>query len=329
MGNEVFANGREIACKSGSGKVIAAFPDVCFTPPDKVPPTPPGVPIPYPLTSMASDTDKGTKKVMISNKEVMKRDSSNFKKCAGDDAAQTAKKGMISSKLTGKVFFNSWSMDVKIEGKNVVRHLDITTSNHSSPNANAAVPQIFQDTNSTPSQIDPCASAANSADQADEFGPKKAKRTKDDGETVEYDTVPAGGLFVPSAGIPALPGVPQSGVRMMSHSSISARDIRPGTARGSMSGGQGGNIVCPGKKLPVRKAGHAEVKILEDILVGRYPGTLTRSAYKPKGTLYLTVKRKDVCCSCQKAIKCAEQQGIKVVYCNDNEGNPTRNDPDC
>lgn len=155
MGNDVFANGREIACKSGSGKVIAAFPDVCFTPPDKVPPTPPGIPIPYPLTSMASDTDKGTKKVMISDKEVMKRDSSNFKKCAGDDAAQTAKKGMISSELTGKVFFTSWSMDVKIEGKNVVRHLDTTTSNHSSPNANDAVPWPYVDS-STLASDHPC-----------------------------------------------------------------------------------------------------------------------------------------------------------------------------
>lgn len=145
MSNNVFANGREIACKSGSGKVIAAFPDVCFTPPDKVPPTPPGVPIPYPVTSMASDTNKGTKKVLISSKEAMKRDASNFKKCNGDNAAQTAKKGIISSKLTGKVYFTSWSMDVKIESKNVVRHLDTVTSNHSSPNANEAVPWPFVD----------------------------------------------------------------------------------------------------------------------------------------------------------------------------------------
>ncbi|MBN7821640.1 PAAR-like domain-containing protein [Bowmanella yangjiangensis] len=146
MSNNVFANGREIACKSGSGKVIAAFPDVCFTPPDKVPPTPPGVPIPYPLFSKAADTEKGSKKVTISGKEVMKRDSSDFKKCMGDEAAKTAKKGIINSKLTGKVYFTSWSMDVKVEGKNVVRHLDTTTSNHSSPNANAAVPCPYLDT---------------------------------------------------------------------------------------------------------------------------------------------------------------------------------------
>lgn len=40
MANEVFANGREIACKAGSGKTIAAFPDTCFTPPEN-PATPP------------------------------------------------------------------------------------------------------------------------------------------------------------------------------------------------------------------------------------------------------------------------------------------------
>ncbi|WP_102794759.1 PAAR-like domain-containing protein [Bowmanella denitrificans] len=140
MGNKVYANGREIACKAGSGKVIAAFPDVCFTPPDKVPPTPPGVPIPYPLFSKNADTTKGTKKVTIGGKEVMKRDDSNFKTCNGDEAGSTAKKGIINGKLTGKVYFTSWSMNVKVEGKNVVRHLDLTTSNHSSPNANAAVP---------------------------------------------------------------------------------------------------------------------------------------------------------------------------------------------
>src|SRR5690606_16904168 len=33
----------------------------------------------------------------------------------------------------------------KVEGKNVVRHLDMTTSNHASPMANAAVPWPYTD----------------------------------------------------------------------------------------------------------------------------------------------------------------------------------------
>ncbi len=130
MPNNVFANGREISCKKADGKSICAFPDVCFTPPDKVPPTPPGVPIPYPNTGFAKDTTKGSKTVKISGKEVMLKDKSHFKTSTGDEAGAAQKKGVLTSKTKGKVYFNSWSMDVKVEGENVVRHLDLTTHNH-------------------------------------------------------------------------------------------------------------------------------------------------------------------------------------------------------
>src|SRR5467141_3565358 len=75
MGCEVYANGMSIACKAADGKTIAAFPDVCFTPP-LTPATPPGVPIPYPNTAMASDTTDGSKTVLISGKEVMLKNKS-------------------------------------------------------------------------------------------------------------------------------------------------------------------------------------------------------------------------------------------------------------
>lgn len=69
MANEVFANGREIACKAASGKTICAFPDVCFTPPEN-PATPPGIPVPYPNTGSASDTAKGSKKLKFQIKRL-------------------------------------------------------------------------------------------------------------------------------------------------------------------------------------------------------------------------------------------------------------------
>lgn len=131
MANSVFANGREIACKAGAGKTICAFPDVCMTPPEN-PATPPGIPIPYPNTGMASDTTGGSKNVKISRKEIGLKNKSCFKKSMGDEAGATAKKGVVTSKNTGKVYFNAWSMDVKVEGQNVVRHLDLTTNNHAS-----------------------------------------------------------------------------------------------------------------------------------------------------------------------------------------------------
>lgn len=132
MANEVFANKMEISCKSGDGKTICAFPDVCFTPP-QTPATPPGVPIPYPNTGMSSDCSSGSRTVKIAGGEVMLKNKSFFKTSTGDEAGCAPKKGLITSKTKGKVYFNAWSMDVKIEGQNAVRHLDLTTHNHASP----------------------------------------------------------------------------------------------------------------------------------------------------------------------------------------------------
>ncbi len=149
MANNVFANGREISCKKASGKSICAFPDVCFTPP-QTPATPLGVPIPYPNTGIAKDTAKGSKHVKISGKEVILKNKSYFKKSYGDEAGRAPKKGIITSKNRGKVYFNSWSMNVKFEGKNVVRHLDLTTHNHASTPGNT-LPWPYVDTITPPS----------------------------------------------------------------------------------------------------------------------------------------------------------------------------------
>ncbi|MDB5976450.1 MAG: hypothetical protein JWR07_3210 [Nevskia sp.] len=142
MSNQVFANYMEISCKAGAGKTICAFPDVCFTPP-QTPATPPGVPIPFPNTGMASDCVDGSSTVKISGQEVMLKNKSYFKKSTGDEAGCAPKKGVITSTNMGKVYFNAWSMDVKIEGENVVRHFDLTTHNHaSSPGQTPPFPEM-------------------------------------------------------------------------------------------------------------------------------------------------------------------------------------------
>ncbi len=133
--NDVFANGRGIACKAGSGKAPAAFPDVCMTPPEN-PATPPGVPVPYPNTGMESDTSDGSRTVVIHGQEVMLKSKSYYKQSMGDEAGCAAKKGVVTSVNRGKVYFIAWSMDVKFEGENVDRHLDLTTHNHASPGTN-------------------------------------------------------------------------------------------------------------------------------------------------------------------------------------------------
>jgi Domain of unknown function (DUF4150) len=137
----VFANGMEISSKSMAGKSICEFPDVCFTPPE-TPATPPGVPIPYPNTAMASDTSDGSTSVKIGGEEVMLKDQSYFKTSSGDEAGAATKKGLVTSTNTGKAYFVAWSMDVKFEGANVVRHLDMTTHNHGSKSATGLVPMV-------------------------------------------------------------------------------------------------------------------------------------------------------------------------------------------
>ena len=163
MANDVFANGREVSCKAADGKAICAFPDVCFTPPEN-PATPPGVPIPYPNTGMAKDTTQGSKTVKVSGKEVMLKNKSHFKKSTGDEAGSAAKKGVLTSTNRGKVYFTSWSMDVKVEGKNVVRHFDLTTHNHMSAPGNSP-PWSYIDSVAQANDS-PCKKDAENAKQA-------------------------------------------------------------------------------------------------------------------------------------------------------------------
>lgn len=127
----VFANGLEISAKKQGCKVIAAFPDTCFTPP-QTPATPPGVPVPYPDFGNDGDLTSGTGTVKIGGETVSQENSSKFSKCSGDEAGSAPKKGIITSKNTGAIYAQKWSMDVKFEGKGVVRFSDMATSNHSS-----------------------------------------------------------------------------------------------------------------------------------------------------------------------------------------------------
>ena len=162
MSHNVFANNMEVSCKASSGKTICNFPDVCFTPP-LTPATPPGVPIPYPNTGMASDTTDGSTSVKMANKEVMLKNKSNFSKSSGDEAGSAPKKGVVTSNNRGKVYFNAWSMDVKVEGENVPRNLDITTNNHMSkmPGNTPPMPHVSSmGMGSPPPKCEACAAAA-------------------------------------------------------------------------------------------------------------------------------------------------------------------------
>ena len=167
----------EVSCKSASGKAICAFPDVCFTPP-LTPATPPGVPIPYPNTGMASDCTDGSSTVKISGEEVMLKNKSYFKRSSGDEAGCAPKKAVITSTNMGKVYYNAWSMDVKVEGENVVRHLDLTTHNHASmPGSTPPWPYI--DAQASPGITSKCKEDRDRERAACGYDKDKRKYTKD------------------------------------------------------------------------------------------------------------------------------------------------------
>ena len=298
MANNVFANGNELACKAGDGKAIACMPDVCMTPPEN-PATPPGVPVPYPNTVKASDATSGSKKVKISGKEVMLKNKSYFKTSMGNEAGCAAKKGVVTSVNKGKAYFAAWSMDVKFEGENVVRHLDMTMHNHASTTPNAGT-TVFLDSMTRAEMPEECKKAEKqqrAAERALATGKKKQGH------------VTAGGCFKPT------------GQTFKASSNVSASAVKnqprykgfsPGVPPAHAEPPGKSNVECGGKKHPYESSGssptgHAEAKIVED-LFARFNGK------PPKGTLYLKVVGVPVCCDCQALMKCATES-IEIVIC--------------
>jgi hypothetical protein len=121
MGNFVGVNKLSVVHKDSQGKTIA-FPDVCKTPSPGGP-----IPIPYPNVAQSSDSASTAKSVTADGQEICVKDS-NFSTSTGDEAG-TAGGGVASSKTKGKAEFVNFSMDVKIEGKNVPRTFDMMLHN--------------------------------------------------------------------------------------------------------------------------------------------------------------------------------------------------------
>lgn len=201
----VFANGMEISSKSMSGKSICEFPDVCFTSP-QTPATPPGVPIPYPNTAMASDTSSGSKSVVIQRQEIMLKNKSFFKKTTGDEAGSAPKKGLMTTTTKGRAYFIAWSMDVKIEGENAVRHLDMTTHNHGCANATGLTPTVHAAQMALDNVSDNCAKDAKKIrddckDNKDDCPGMLAMPVSEQRE--QYDRIPDGPSRTERAGTQA------------------------------------------------------------------------------------------------------------------------------
>ena len=117
MGVTVNVNSLSLAHKGSSGVVTATIPDVCKTPSPGGP-----VPIPYPNIAFSKDLAKGSKKVKADGGQSCAIKGSEFSISVGDEPGTIG--GVKSGVNKGKATWISWSMDVKIEGKNACRLTD-------------------------------------------------------------------------------------------------------------------------------------------------------------------------------------------------------------
>lgn len=122
----VIVNNLTVVHKQSDGVAIAAPPDVCKTPPQSLP-------IPYPNIAFSKDLIKGSRTVTVDGQSIALKDS-EFATSIGDEAGSIG--GVISGVNKGKAKFINYSMDVKVEGKNVPRLSDPMTMNGNAPNTN-------------------------------------------------------------------------------------------------------------------------------------------------------------------------------------------------
>lgn len=133
----------------GSNGTTMSFPDVCKTP---APPAPP-IPIPYPNIAMSSDAADTASTVKADGNPIMLQ-SSKYARSSGDEAGSLF--GVVSNKNMGTANPKMFSMDVKADGKNVFRQLDIMTNNGGSDPPNTGpFPTLQAPKPALPPQADP------------------------------------------------------------------------------------------------------------------------------------------------------------------------------
>jgi len=126
MSNTVIVNRITLVHKGTEGMATASAPDVCKTP------TPGGpAPLPYPNVAMAKDLVDGSSTVTADGESIALKDSA-FSTSTGDEPGSLG--GVVSGVTKGKAKFSLYSMDVKVEGRNVGRLSDTMTLNGNAPN---------------------------------------------------------------------------------------------------------------------------------------------------------------------------------------------------
>lgn len=133
--NSKLVNGLSPVTKESEG-TVAGFPDVCNTPGPGGP-----VPVPFPNVAESESLEGGSRSVTINGAPVC-LSSSRLGSSTGNEAG-SAGGGVASGKTKGAAYPVNYSFDVMIEGKSVVRNLDLFTLNdHNTPPAPIMQPQV-------------------------------------------------------------------------------------------------------------------------------------------------------------------------------------------
>ena len=311
MSTNVFANGREISGKASNNKSIAAFPDVCLSPP--APPAGP-VPLPYPNTAFTKDTTGGTKTVKIGGKEVHMKGRSTYSKSTGDEpATQSFGANVVTHKLRGPLRFAAWSPDVMAEGANVTRFGDLTTHNHVNAAGGFAgtVNLGGVGVDKATESCEELSARNTNARTALSGDPRKSyKRAGTENSTITHAT------YTP-------PGT-DTAISMRSCSRAAVAKFNGGFVQGTNYGKAGGTTsVCsqPYTHPPAGrpKSSHTEARILDHIMKG---GSLNAGG---KGKLLLAIDWKNgkppdgPCPDCHRMI-CQAMECLDIKICSKKTG---------
>ncbi|MDO5758688.1 MAG: DUF4150 domain-containing protein [Rhodobacterales bacterium] len=313
---DVFANGKEVSGKKTTNKSAPAMMSVCLSPPS--PPAGP-IPIPYPVTDMASNTTDGTCSVVINKKEVGKKNGSTYKKCNGNQPA-TRNFGMdvVSHTIQGKTRFEAYSFDVMFEKKGAERFMDLTTTNHMNP-ATAV-------TASTASAAPP--PVGSSAECQTLNGINLASRGQNTPANRKRG-VCAAGKYLPGDGSPPQYVRARSTIGHLSRAFPAVQNgyatgLWPKTVRGTGPVPSGMNAIkgCGNREYGNNAQSgmnHAEGKIVEDLLKNNAKSISAGQG----GSLLLKIdwpgKHPEPCCGRCKKTLAALCECVNIVLCDEND----------
>ena len=332
MTKNVFANGREISAKQDDNEALCSMPDVCLSPPS--PPAGP-LPIPYPNTAKASDSSNGSKTVRIGGSEVGLKNSSDYKKSTGNEAAtKSLGMGVVSHNIQGKLKHAAWSMDVQIEGANVIRHMDMVTQNHMN-NSNDC-PGIDLAKEAPPTGDDDCVELEN---QVRKDAEKDTRSNDLAEEKVMTRAKLSGATKKPELSEIVKAATPMTNMRGTRRGPTQRNYLRPKKMVGETRDKKG-NFTNRGKEptiacssVPYHNKGkggggstHTEAKIIEYAYARGYKSITMRINWNCAGKL-----RNDPCWMCKTAICVAVQKcKMEILICTANEkGELEKQPPKC